>query len=253
MDAKLRYTPWGYALITPLDNLDQVVDALLHTGYQEEFCLALDKSPGFIARLMAAGFLVMSTRLPPEGPDSEAADWPVILLPKLHLKRSVLFFPDMHIKKSIRPLLLRYELAVDRDFSRILESCVRTHGDDWLTGPLLTALTELRTYRDLPVRPVSFGVYRGGELKAGEFGVLVGRVYTSYSGYYEEPSAGTVQIILTAQYLRDQGFAFLDLGMPLDYKTTLGAKAIDPGYFVRIFRAARNERPEKPLFSPFFI
>jgi Leu/Phe-tRNA-protein transferase len=88
-------------------------------------------------------------------------------------------------------------------------------------------------------RPVSFALYRGGELKAGEIGVVMGRVYTSYTGYSEENNAGTVQIILMAQWLERTGFAFLDFGMPLDYKTALGAKDISPQYFVELFRAAR--------------
>ncbi|MDR2070382.1 MAG: GNAT family N-acetyltransferase [Treponema sp.] len=240
MDSCLRYTSSGYVFISPEDNPDTVVDALLRTDYAEEFCVALDFDPLFIARLMAAGFLVMSMEIPVY---AYAAPEPnFLLMPKLHLTRSVLFFSDLHIKKSIKPLLQRYELRVDTDFQGIMERCVHIHGDDWLTLPLRESLTQIRGYTDLRVRPVSFGVYRNGELKAGEFGVLAGRVYTSYSGYYDENSAGTVQMILTAQYLQDQGFAFFDLGMPMDYKNTLGACTIEPQRFVRLFRAAQNPR-----------
>jgi hypothetical protein len=51
-------------------------------GYNEDFCLALDFEPGFVARLMAAGFLVMSTVLPGEEPEEPDT---TILLPKHHL------------------------------------------------------------------------------------------------------------------------------------------------------------------------
>ncbi|MDR1030629.1 MAG: GNAT family N-acetyltransferase [Treponema sp.] len=237
MDSCLHYLSTGHVFITPWDDLDMVVDALLETDYAEEFCVALDFDPCFIAQLMAAGFLVMSMKIQGEGhPGPESY---FLLLPKLHLIRSVLFFSDLHIKKSIKPLLPRYELKVDTDFQDIMEKCVHIHGDDWLTPPLQESLIQIRTYKDLNVRPISFGVYRNGELKAGEFGVVTGRVYTSYSGYYEENSAGTVQMVLTAQYLKEQGFAFLDLGMPLAYKDTLGACTLVPSYFVRLFRSAR--------------
>jgi Leu/Phe-tRNA-protein transferase len=63
-------------------------------------------------------------------------------------------------------------------------------------------------------------------------------VYTSYSGYRDEDSAGTVQMLLTGRYLRDRGFAFWDLGMPLDYKDRLGAKNLSPEEFVELFRSA---------------
>jgi Leu/Phe-tRNA-protein transferase len=233
----LRYLPSGHVFIDPQDDSDGVVDALLTAGYGEEFCLARDFDADFIARLMEAGFLVMSAELAgeEEGPEEPF----FILLPKLHLVRSVLFFGDLHVKKSVRPILSRYELRVGEDFDSILDKCVEIHGADWLTPPLAEVLKAMRRRADLPVQPFSFGVYREGKLRAGEIGVVAGRVYTSYSGYYEEDNAGTVQMILMTRWLEERGFDFLDLGMPLDYKALLGARNIDPCRFVELFRAAR--------------
>jgi Leu/Phe-tRNA-protein transferase len=259
---RLRYTPTGHVIIFPKDDLEKTIDILLDTNYSEEFCFAGNFGPSFTAALMAAGFLIMSAKIPknndPDRPGAES-EFCYILLPKLHLIRSVLFFPDLHIKKSVKPLLSRYELRVDgrpvsaggikpssglsgepqSDFDRILDRCVEIHGADWLTPPLLENLRHIRADNSLEVRPISFGLYRDGELKAGEFGVRSGRVYTSYSGYYDEDSAGTVQMTLMSLYLRNAGFAFLDLGMPLKYKNTLGAQNIDPRQFIELFRAAR--------------
>jgi Leu/Phe-tRNA-protein transferase len=219
--------------MSPEDDCDKVVDAMLQTGYSEEFCIALDWEVDFIARLMKAGFLVMSETIQEEGLDIQD-----ILLPKLHLVRSALFFPDLHVKKSIKRYLSRYELRFDTDFEAIVQKCLATHGEGWLTPSLIQTLHTLREGGDAP-RPVSFGLYRDGELKAGEFGILCGRVYTSYSGYKEEDNSGMVQMILMIRWLEAAGFAFLDFGMPLDYKTELGARDISPEEFVRIFRAAR--------------
>ena len=58
----LHYTETGYLIILPRNNPHRIVDAMLETGYNEEFCVSLDFSPDFIARLMAAGFLVMSAK-----------------------------------------------------------------------------------------------------------------------------------------------------------------------------------------------
>jgi len=237
----LRYLPTGHIFIDPTDDCDLLVDAMLEIDYGEEFCLAKDFDEAFIRRLMAAGFLVMSTELKDEdsGEEKEEAKPFYILLPKLHLVRSALFFPDLHIKKSIRRFLSRYELRVDTDFDFILDKCVRIHGSDWLTPPLVGILKSIHR-NSTDARPVSFVVYREGEPKAGEIGVIVGRVYTSYSGYYEEDNAGTVQMILMTRWLEENDFSFLDLGMPLDYKTSLGAKDISPDRFIELFRAARG-------------
>jgi hypothetical protein len=249
----VRYTPSGHILIRSGDDPEGIVDAILAVDYKEEFCLALDFRPEFIASLMKAGFLVMSAFLSGE-PETAGA---YVLLPELHLIRSALLFPELQVKKSIRSKLSRYELRVDgrsaeqftgmeslfsltqspaSDFDLIMERCVAAHDDAWLTAPLRQALREIRSRPWLPARPLSFGLYRDGTLRAGEFGVLAGRVYTSYSGYYDEDNAGSVQMILTAKLLERLGAPFWDLGMPLDYKTGLGARNVTTARFVELFR-----------------
>jgi len=244
----LRYTNGGFIYVSPEDDCDAVVDAMLATGYDEEFCVGLDWDPLFIARLMKAGFLIMSGTLVEKDKNGQVSFLDLVL-PKLHLERSVLFFEDLHVKRSIKPKLSRYELRFNTDFETILSKCLETHGDGWLTPSLLETLVVLREQAEMEQsgaeaqpafpRPVSFGLYRDGQLKAGEFGVICGRVYTSYSGYREEDNAGTVQMILMIRALEEAGHAFLDFGMPLDYKVDLGARDITPEEFTRLFRAAR--------------
>jgi Leu/Phe-tRNA-protein transferase len=238
---KIKYTVSGYIFITPSDDCNMIVDAMLDTNYSEEYCLSDCFEPEFIAGLMEAGFLVMSMNLSKEDPF-------YLLLPKLHLVRSVLFYENLHIKKSVHKLLNRYELRADADFDYIIDRCVEKHGDDWLTVPLVDSIKKIRrsaveehgaqeTLSPVPYPyPASFALYKDGKFVAGEFGVVCRKVYTSYSGFYEEDNAGTVQIIKTARYLQDNGFSFFDLGMPLDYKTDLGAVDISPEEFVALFR-----------------
>jgi Leu/Phe-tRNA-protein transferase len=232
----LHYTAAGFLIIRPEDNLHRIVNVLLETGYDKDFCVSLDFDSGFIARLMEAGFLVMSSRIFNFDTEAENDANYFILLPKLHLIRSILFFDNLHIKKSIRRHLNRFELHPDADFDYILDRCIQVHGDDWLTPPLVAAIRNIRRNKLHGVYPTSFALYRNGKLVAGEFGIISGRVYTSYSGYYDESNAGTVQLILTTRYLQEHGFAFFDLGMPLDYKTALGATDVSPQEFVEWFR-----------------
>ncbi|MDL2229466.1 GNAT family N-acetyltransferase, partial [Treponema sp. OttesenSCG-928-L16] len=227
----LRYTPSGHIFIGPEDDPDAIVRGMIKSGYDEEFCIALEFDPSFIARLMAAGFLVMSMEAGNPG-SSVPKEGDYILLPKMHLNRSLLFFPDLHVGKTIRRLCPRYELKCDTDFDAVLAACVQTHGEDWLTSPLQEALQQIARGNGLPARLKSFALYREGRLMAGEFGISAGRVYTSYSGFRRENSAGSVQMALSAAWLRDAGFAFWDLGMPLDYKYRLGARDIKREKFI---------------------
>jgi len=238
---ELKYTLSGYIYIAPSDDCHEVVNAMLETNYSEEYCLAEAFDPDFIAKLMEAGFLVMSMNLSKEDPF-------FLLLPKLHLVRSALFYENLHIKKSISKLLSRYELKADADFDYIIDRCVEKHGDDWLTEPLVDSIKKIRqnalanhsaqeTLLPVPYAyPTSFALYRDGKFAAGEFGVVCGKVYTSYSGFFDEDNAGTVQLILAARYLQEHGFSFFDLGMPLKYKSDLGAVDITPEEFVKLFR-----------------
>lgn len=226
-------------LLSPGMDFDQVVDFLIAENYPDEFCIAQSFAPDFIQSLMEAGFLVMSVR---DGADT-------FLLLKLHLERSILFFKNLHISKSVKPQLSRYTLKPFDAIEPILEACIATHGDDWLTEPLQKALLQLSWSAAGDGPPPqkafcsAFGLYRGSTLAAGEFGVFYGGVYTSYSGFYTENSAGTVQMVLTARFLEQKGFTFWDLGMPLEYKTRLGAAGVDRTTFIRMFREARSFQP----------
>ena len=232
----IRYTESGLLVILPRDNPRKIVDIILKTGYDEEFIVSPDFSPDFIARLMKAGFLVMSSAIS----ELESSYRQYILLPKLHITRSALFFENLHIKKSIVKYLDKYELRCDADFDIIVNRCLEIHGEGWLTPPLINAVRIIRQEKMYDVYPMSFALYRDGKLAAGEFGIKVGRIYTSYSGYFEENNAGTVQLIQTTRYLQENGFAFFDLGMPLDYKTDLGAVDISSEEFVKLFRKATS-------------
>ena len=244
-------------ILQPYTDYDKIVDSLIENNYPEEFCIALSFEPAFIRTLMKAGFLVMSYQ------DKEA-----LLLPKLHRERSVLFFKDLHIPRSVRPFLSRYTLKPFDALHPIMEACIAVHGEDWLTKPLRDALSGLEWSQEqsAPSAPVqnrqvqlnspelsehdghtfcsAFGLYRDSELVAGEFGVFCGAVYTSYSGFYREKSTGTTQMILTARFLEERGFAFWDLGMPLEYKNRLGAVALERTEFIQKFRGARLVHPK---------
>lgn len=222
-----------------LPDYDNVIDTLIDSGYKEEFCVADSFEVPVIRSLMEAGFLVMSFQ------NGEA-----LLLPKLHWERSVLFFKDLHIPKSLKSRLHTYTLKPFDSLQPIIEACIDAHGDEWLTEPLVKALIKLdprlqSDQNDIPQHAFcsAFGLYKNNKLVAGEFGVFCGGVYTSYSGFYWENNAGTIQMVLTARFLEASGFSFWDLGMPMDYKSRLGAVSLARPHFIKLFREARLVRP----------
>jgi Leu/Phe-tRNA-protein transferase len=226
----------GYLYIYPNDDLTLYVDVLTYINYPYEGCFSKCFDYDFVRKLIAAGFLTISTRIYNENKNAET--W---VFAELHTVRSVLFFNNLHIKKTIRNKIAGYTLRVNVDYDTIISKCLQSHGDGWMTHPLLDVFSQIRCGSQSDVRMFCFGVYKDDKLIAGEFGTVVGKVYTSYSGFHGENNSGTVQMILTGKWLEQHGFAFWDLGMSLPYKTELGATLLPANQFVPLWRDATRD------------
>ena len=82
-------------------------------------------------------------------------------------------------------------------------------------------------------------------LISGEIGYIIGKTYTSLSGFSSDEKCyrnyGTAQLVLLAQYLQANGFSFWNLGQPyMDYKLALGAKIYErKAFLARWFEATQ--------------
>ena len=85
-------------------------------------------------------------------------------------------------------------------------------------------------------------------LLAGDVGVIVGGVYTSFSGFYVKDGVGTIQILAMAKLLEKSGFSFLDLGQFIEYKKGLGSVVIPRAEFLTAYHSARV-KPSPQLSS----
>jgi len=230
---KFKYLNSGVIVISEEDNPNGIIDAIIDTNYPYEFCFGVNFNLLYISKLIKGGFYLMSRYYIHKDL--------YLLEARHHLSRSVLFFNWLHIKKSIKKIIAKYELKENVEFENIVDKCIENHGDKWLTKPLVNAIKEMHRINNHDVTFISFSLYRDGKLVAGDFGTKVGRIYSSYSGFHEEDNSGTVQIILTAQYLEKIGYAFWDLGMPIDYKKSFGAKVISLEDFIFIWRKYSNQ------------
>lgn len=210
---------------------DDLADKAL-AGDLDEFFLYPWLQPGMSAQLMRSGFLPMSV----------CHLGLCFLLPKLHRLRSVLFFDEIRPRTSVRRRARSLVLTANREFDACLESCARVHGEDWLSPGLRSLFSEL--YRDPPLKLLRLHSIEAWDkdercLCAGEIGYSYGMVYTSLSGFYAQSGAGSVQLLATAGLLRGMGVDFWDLGMPLAYKSDLGARELGRGEFLSALRHSR--------------
>jgi len=237
----LHYSGRGVPFIMPPEDGDALAD-WLSAEYPDEFCASLSFDPDFMDELCSSGFIPMAVK------EEEAGE---ILIPKLHTLRSVLAPRDVLVTRTARRESARYEFALDRRFEETLASCVETHGDDWLRPPLTRCWLELFETRERRrSRFSSMELYAEGALVAGEIGVFAGGCYTSLTGFRRESGSGTVQLAAAARYLEAVGAGLWDLGMPLDYNATLGARNVSRLEFLSLFRSARSLSP-RPAPGPF--
>jgi Leu/Phe-tRNA-protein transferase len=164
----------------------------------------------------------------------------------LYAEYPILFLENIHEPKSIKRLMNKYELVFNKDFDTIIDRCAEFHDEGWLSKPLRTCFKELHRQESGRIKIVSFGLYRDDVLRAGEFGCMTGEMYVSYSGYHEESSAGSVQLLKMFQYLHDHGFKYCNMFGAGDtpqykYKYRFGTVDVKRDDYIKLFRGLRKE------------
>jgi len=236
----------GYTIIEPGDDFLACAEAMAVRGSEptvaqggapalawerepgaEEFALYPGISAELISAAALAGFMPMGVRVAtPSGPQD-------LLLAKLHTERCLLDPREVVATKTARAASRRYALGRNARFGEVLESCAEVHGEGWLVPGLRLAMREAHERRaEARVAFVSIELYSldqegaPAELVAGEIGYAIGRAYASLTGFHTVSGAGTVQLVLLGELLALQGYSVWDLGMTLDYKLSLGARAL---------------------------
>lgn len=215
-----------------------------------DYSWSLCFEPAFIIALVREGFLPICCEL---GGGATPGLCAYVLLPKLHEQRCVLELGAMHVSRKVRKHAGRYTLTVCQAFFAVIEACIAQHGTSWLYPPMMRLFASLSVPPSLDglqgsaPRFVSFelwsrppaGSAEPPALVAGDLGCVVGRSYTSYSGFHAQSGAGSVQLALTAALLERAGFGWWDLGQEHGYKTVIGATVLPRAVFLRRFRQLR--------------
>ncbi len=231
---ELEWFRHTFPLVRSTEGLKYVEPVLNHIG--QEFCSAFTFDPEFISNTILMGFFPMAATIRNE---------PVMLV-KMHRRRCVLLFEDLHIPRKVKKTAKHYRLTVDRDFDACLRQIADQHTDNWLHPPLTETFRKMHRTGAHQTKLHSFELWEGDQLVAGEIGFAVGACYASLSGFYNKNSAGTVQMCATARLLRKSGFALWDLGMEMDYKLRLGARTVPIDNYLQFFRTIRNRKTGLP-------
>jgi len=162
-----------------------------------------------------------------------------LLLPEIQFSYALLDFDDLHISTKARKLLQKrnLQLEVSQNLDEVVEGINRLHQNNWLTPKYLDTLKASQGL-DENFKVISAFIRDEDEVVAGEIGYMIGKTYTSLSGFSkrekEYRNYGTAQLILLALYLQENGFAFWNLGQSyMPYKLMLGAKIVEREDFLK--------------------
>ena len=170
-----------------------------------------------------------------------------ILLPEIQHAYAILDWENLHASRSMKRWMRghayergEFRLEVGIDFRQVLEGIARAHPDNWMEGRYHDLLGELADGEWDQFELIPVGMFDSyGRLVAGEMGVRTGRIYTSLSGFMDRrdpelSNVGKLQLLRLGEHLRDQGFAFWNLGHPyMQYKLDLGAEIVEREDFLR--------------------
>lgn len=157
----------------------------------------------------------------------------LILLPELQYDYAILDFKNLYISKKVKKLMHEssYEFHINSRFNEVLEKISQNHKYNWLKGEYAKLLKNLHVNGNeksgFKIISVEIICKKSNELIAGEVGYIIGKTYTSLSGFSSREKKyanyGTLQLVLLAKYLQNSGFKFWNLGHShMTYKQRLG-------------------------------
>jgi leucyl/phenylalanyl-tRNA--protein transferase len=134
--------------------------------------------------------------------------------------RGILPLDGLHVSRSLRRSLRRFDVTVDERFRTVMERCgdPRREGG-WITPAFVAAYTRLHELGWAH----SIEVLREGRLVGGLYGVRIGGLFAGESMFHEVTDASKVALVHLVELLRADGATLLDVQWTTPHLRSLGA------------------------------
>ncbi len=226
----MNHTPLGIHHLSYDDVTDhQVLHELIYPDMFKNYYWSDDFSATYYIAKAKAGFIAVT----------DYYEEKELLLPEIQFNYALLNFSDLHISTKVKKLLQKknLKLEVSQNLDEVVDGIVKLHRHNWLTPKYLNTLKSTQEI-DKNFKVISALIREEGEVIAGEIGYMIGRTYTSLSGFSRRDKVyqnyGTAQLVLLAQYLQSNQFSFWNLGQCyMPYKLMLGAKIYERKTFLK--------------------
>jgi leucyl/phenylalanyl-tRNA--protein transferase len=152
--------------------------------------------------------------------------------------RGILPLDGMHVSRSLRRSLRRYDVSFDQAFREVMIACgTQPRDGQWITTPIVEAYSRLFELGWAQ----SIEVLEDDELVGGVYGVRIGRFFAGESMFSRRTDASKVGLVRLVDALRDDGVELFDVQWRTDHLATLGV--------IEISRREYLERLERVLSS----
>ncbi|MCF6206337.1 MAG: GNAT family N-acetyltransferase [Sulfurovum sp.] len=213
---QLGIYPLSYDDVTDL----QVLKERIYPDMRHNYYWSDDFSPEFYIAQAQAGFIAVTDTY--EGKE--------LLLPEIQFSYMLLHFDELHISTKVRKILKKDHprLHISTEIVPVVQKIQQYHQNCWLTDRYLHTLLQTQHLHE-NFQLIAVYIEKEKEPIAGEIGYIIGNTYTSLSGFSSREKCyrnyGSTQLVLLAEYLKEHGFAFWNLGQSyMPYKFHLGAK-----------------------------
>ena len=223
---QLGIHPLHFEMVCNLPYLQNYIYSDMYKNYywSEDF------SPEYYIAQAKAGFIAVT----------DFYEEKELLLPEIQFSYALLDFENLHISKKVRKLIKQRKLTlhIDENFSEVALHIGLYHKKSWLTPRYMRMLKATQNL-DKNFKLITATIKAEDDtLLAGEIGYIIGKTYTSLSGFSSLEKRyrnyGTAQLVLLALSLKKHGFSFWNLGQPyMDYKISLGAKVYERKAFLK--------------------
>lgn len=161
--------------------------------------------------------------------------------------RGVLVPERVHVSRSLRRSLRRFEVRLDTAFDAVVAGCADpSRPGAWITGEVARAYGRLHRLGWAH----SVEVWRDGELAGGLYGVSLGGLFAAESKFHRATDASKAAVVALADVLVADGVPgrLVDVQWRTDHLATLGVEQVTRSSY-RTMLGVALARPVPPLLD----
>jgi len=221
----------------------KLLEEEIYDNMHQHYYWSDDLSAEYYVTQAKAGFIAVSME----------RDGTFYLTPEIQKEYALLDFKDLHISRKVKKLIAARDLQIEVSyaFDALAKKIQEYHVFCWFDSTYLQILKEVNAL-DKNCQVLTVALKDNEKIVAGEVGYVIGRTYTSLTGFSSNEKAyanyGTAQLVLLAQKLKQRGFDFMNLGQPyMPYKLDLGAKVLSRKEFLKRWFTSTKYRRNRCL------